>query len=287
MKLKLFAPAKINLGLAVTGKLENGYHTLDTIFTTLNTGDVLTLEPRDTGITLEILGSSLPTNSENLVYRAAERYLELAGVKTGVSLILEKNLPIAAGLGGGSSDAAATLRGLSRIFPANIDLPALAKSLGADVPFLLEAVSGNFTAARAQGIGEILEPLELPQVHLVLANPGVGITAKEAYLGLNGRIGSPLEVEAIIKSLEQNLAPPYRNDLELPVLEAYPIVNEVKRELGRAGLCGVLMSGSGSTCFGLAHDAQRAIKAATQLSRAHPDWWICPTSTQGPHGEFA
>ena len=83
MKLKLFAPAKINLGLAVTGKLENGYHTLDTIFTTLNTGDVLSLEPQDSGISLEILGSDLPTNSENLVYRAAERYLELAGIKAG------------------------------------------------------------------------------------------------------------------------------------------------------------------------------------------------------------
>ena len=283
MRLKLFAPAKINLGLAVTGKLENGYHTLDTIFTTLNTGDVLTLEPQDSGIRLEILGLDLPTNSENLVYRAAERYLELAGIKAGVRLSLEKNLPIAAGLGGGSSDAAATLRGLSRIYPANVDLPALAKSLGADVPFLLGAVSGHFTAARAQGIGEILEPLELPEVHLVLANPGVGITAKEAYIGVQGRFGQPLEVEAIIESLERNLAPPYRNDLELPVLEAYPIVAEVKRELERAGLYGVLMSGSGSTCFGLAHDAQQATKAATLLSRAHPDWWICPTITQGPN----
>jgi 4-diphosphocytidyl-2-C-methyl-D-erythritol kinase len=287
VKLKLFAPAKINLGLAITGKLENGYHTLDTVFTTLNTGDVLTLEPQESGITLEIVGSTLPTNSENLVYRAAERYLELAGINAGVRLVLEKNLPIAAGLGGGSSDAAATLRGLSRIYPSNVDLPALAKLLGADVPFLLEAVSGQFTAARAQGIGEILEPLELPQVQLVLVNPGVGITAKEAYVGLQGRFGHPLEVESIIQSLQRNEAPPYRNDLEISVLEAYPMVAEVKLELERVGLYGVLMSGSGSTCFGLARDAQQATEAATQLSRAHPDWWICPTSTQGPHDELA
>jgi 4-diphosphocytidyl-2-C-methyl-D-erythritol kinase len=287
VKLKLFAPAKINLGLAITGKLENGYHTLDTVFTTLNTGDVLTLEPQESGITLEIVGSTLPTNSENLVYRAAERYLELAGINAGVRLVLEKNLPIAAGLGGGSSDAAATLRGLSRIYPSNVDLPALAKLLGADVPFLLEAVSGQFTAARAQGIGEILEPLELPQVQLVLVNPGVGITAKEAYIGLQGRFGHPLEVESIIQSLQRNEAPPYRNDLEISVLEAYPMVAEVKLELERVGLYGVLMSGSGSTCFGLARDAQQATEAATQLSRAHPDWWICPTSTQGPHDELA
>jgi 4-diphosphocytidyl-2-C-methyl-D-erythritol kinase len=283
VRLKLFAPAKINLGLAVTGILENGYHTLDTIFTTLNTGDVLTLELRESGMTLEIVGSNLPTNSENLVYRAAERYLELAGIDAGVRLVLEKNLPIAAGLGGGSSDAAAALRGLSRIYPANVDLPALAKSLGADVPFLLEAVSGHYTSARAQGIGEILEPLEFPEVHLVLANPGVGITAKEAYVGLRGRFGASLEVEAIIKSLEQKLVPPYRNDLEVPVLEAYPIVAQVKRELERAGLFGVLMSGSGSTCFGLASDAKQALRVATKLANDHPDWWICPTSTQGPN----
>jgi 4-diphosphocytidyl-2-C-methyl-D-erythritol kinase len=280
MKLKLFAPAKINLGLAVTGKLENGYHTLDTIFTTLNTGDVLTLEPQGSGITLEVVGSDLPTNAENLVYRAAQRYLELAGIRAGVRLRLEKNMPIAAGLGGGSSDAAATLRGLSRIYPAQIDLPALAKSLGADVPFLLEAVSGSFTAARARGIGEILEPLELPQVHLVLANPGVGISAKEAYTGLRGRFGIGLDVENIIDALERGEAPPYRNDLEIPVLEVYPIVATVKRELERAGLFGVLMSGSGSTCFGLARDAQHAVEAANMLG-AHPGWWVCPTGTQG------
>jgi 4-diphosphocytidyl-2-C-methyl-D-erythritol kinase len=270
-----YAPAKINLGLAVTGRLENGYHTLDTLFCTLEVGDTLFLEPATKGIELEVLGLNLPTNQDNLVYRAAAAYLEAARVQAGVRLKLEKRLPIAAGLGGGSSDAAACLRGLQRIYPSAVDLHPLATKLGADVPFLLRG-----GAARASGIGEVLAPLELPPIHLVLVNPAVGITAKEAYLGLNGRFGAPLEVRAIVQALSEQRSPPYRNDLEQPVLAAYPIVQEVKDVLTQAGLFGVLMSGSGSTCFGLAQDAVQAKAAALAVQTQHPSWWVCATMHQ-------
>jgi 4-diphosphocytidyl-2-C-methyl-D-erythritol kinase len=274
VKLELFAPAKINLGLAVTGKLENGYHTLDTLFTALDIGDTITLEKTDSGISLEVTGCDLPAGPENLVYRAAERYLEAAGVAGGVSIHLEKRLPVAAGLGGGSSDAASTLLGLSRLYPSNLDLPALARSLGADVPFFLEG-----RARHARGIGEILEPVSLPHTHLVLANPGVGISAREAYAGLRGRFGPPLDLHGILGALGKGDAPPYRNDLEIPVLEHYPIIAQVKRALEHAGLFGALMSGSGSTCFGLARDASHARDAASRLQLEHPDWWIRATQT--------
>ena len=257
-----FAPAKINLGLAVTGRLEDGYHTLDTLFCTLNVGDTLTLEPLSSGIELEILGADLPTNADNLVYRAAEHYLAQAGITAGVRLSLEKRLPIAAGLGGGSSDAAACLRGLQRLYPSSVDIPKLAQQLGADVPFLLYG-----GAAHALGIGEILEPMLLPKIYVVLVNPMVGITAKEAYLALSGRFGAALDIAAIVKALGANVAPPYRNDLELPVIAAYPIVQEVKNILSRVGLFGVLMSGSGSTCFGLAHRDRKS----TRLNSSHVD----------------
>ncbi len=269
MKLELFAPAKINLGLAVTGKLENGYHTLDTLFTTLDIGDTIALETTDAGISLEVAGSDLPANAENLVYRAAERYFEESGTLGGVRIHLHKRLPIAAGLGGGSSDAASTLLGLARLYPLDVNLPALAKTLGADVPFFLEG-----GARHARGIGEILEPVALPTVHLVLANPGVGITAREAYIGLRGRFGPPLDLGAILAALRRKDAPPYRNDLEPPVLEHHPIIFEVKLALTDAGLRAALMSGSGSTCFALAHDATHARDAAQRLQLAHPDWWI-------------
>ncbi len=268
-----FAPAKVNLGLAVLGKLESGYHELDSLFVTFDVGDTLTLTPRDSGIELEIIGLDLSTNRENLVYRASEMYLENLGNPGGVSIKLEKILPIAAGLGGGSSDAAATLRGIKKLYPSDQNLFELAKKLGADVPFLL--LGG---AARVQGFGEVLEPLELPEIHLVLANPGVGITAREAYQGLNGRYGAKLEVEKIVSALSNLEIPPYRNDLEAPVLEAYPIVGTVKTALEQAGLYGVLMSGSGSTCFGLAKIASEARDIAAEIKLEHPSWWVSAAS---------
>jgi 4-diphosphocytidyl-2-C-methyl-D-erythritol kinase len=274
-----FAPAKVNLGLAVTDKLENGYHALDTLFVTCDVGDVLTLEAISQGIKLEVIGLDLPTTRENLVYRAAEAYLERIGVNGGVRLRLEKNLPIAAGLGGGSSDAAACLRGMQRLYPSDVDLLEIAKSLGADVSFLIHG-----GAARGSGVGEILEPIELPELHLVLANPGVGITAKEAYIGLRGRFGAPLEFNAIIEAFQNGTVPPYRNDLEIPVLEAYPIVQTVKDALARAGLTGVLMSGSGSTCFGLARDRDHALECAQRVALEHPQWWVRATKTLRAEG---
>ena len=269
MRVQEFAPAKVNLGLAVLGKLENGYHELDSLFVTFDVGDTLTFETRDAGIELEIVGLDLPTNTDNLVYRASEMYLEHLGNPGGVKITLEKVLPIAAGLGGGSSDAAATLRGMMRLYPSGQNLFELAQQLGADVPFL---ISGG--AARVQGFGEILTPLEIPEIHLVLANPGVGITAHEAYLGLNGRYGTALDLESIITALGHRQPPPYRNDLETPVLEAYPIVLQVKQALQNAGLYGVLMSGSGSTCFGLTTDANIAKEIAKKLQHEQPSWWV-------------
>jgi 4-diphosphocytidyl-2-C-methyl-D-erythritol kinase len=269
-----FAPAKVNLGLAVTGKLENGYHALDTLFVTCDVGDVVTLKAIPEGIELEVIGSDLPTTRDNLVYRAAEAYLERANISGGVRLKLEKNLPIAAGLGGGSSDAAACLRGMRRLYPSDLDLLEIAKDLGADVPFLIYG-----GAARGSGVGEILELVELPELHLVLANPGVGITAKEAYIGLRGRFGAPLEFAAMLEAFERGEAPPYRNDLELPVIEAYPVVQTVKNALARAGLTGVLMSGSGSTCYGLARDRDHALECAERVALEHPTWWVRATQT--------
>ena len=275
MNLEVFAPAKINLGLAVTGKRSDGYHTLDTVFTKLTVGDTLSFETISHGVELEVIGPPLPAGPDNLVYRAAQAYLDAINHPHGVAIQLKKRLPLAAGLGGGSSDAAATLLALSALFAPIPNLFGLAVKLGADVPFFLED-----GARRARGIGEVFEPVSLPETHLVLANPGVGISAKEAYVGLNGRFGPELDVPKIIASLERLEPPPYRNDLEISVLEAYPVVNEVKRALEFAGLFGVLMSGSGSTCFGLARSEAHALEAAAQVRQSHPDWWVVATSTR-------
>ena len=128
--------------------------------------------------------------------------------------------------------------------------------------------------ALARGVGEVLEPLALPPVPLVLANPGLAVPAGEAYAGLTGRFGPPLDLGGIVSALERRELPPYRNDLEPPVLERFPLVGEVKAALSAAGLYGVLMSGSGSTVFGLARDGEGAREAAGGLARDHPGWWV-------------
>ncbi len=153
---RFFAPAKINLGLSVLGVRENGYHDLHSLMVPLTVGDELEIRPAE-ALTLRVEGADLPTDERNLVYRAARAYLDAAGVTGGADIVLHKRLPLASGLGGGSSDAASTLLALAELYPSDVDLPALALSLGADVPFFL--LGG---AALAQGVGERLTPHSRP-----------------------------------------------------------------------------------------------------------------------------
>ncbi|MDQ3396891.1 MAG: 4-(cytidine 5'-diphospho)-2-C-methyl-D-erythritol kinase [Deinococcota bacterium] len=278
--LSIKAHAKVNLGLRVTGRRPDGYHDIDTVFARIALHDTLRLEPRQEGIALEVKGADLPAGRHNLAYRAAQRYLEAAGLEGGVAIRLKKRIPIAAGLGGGSSDAAAVLCGLATLYPAGLDLLELAGGLGADVPFF---VSG-LPAASAQGIGDRLSKLELPELHLVLVNPGIEVSARDAYANLQG-FGPKLDPDASLMYIKSALSnskgdePGYGNDLQRGVLELEPAIDGVLTALGDAGLRGVLMSGSGSTCFGLAQDAAHAREVADGLSSAHPGWWVLATRT--------
>lgn len=274
-RVEEFAPAKVNLGLAVLGRRADGYHEVHSLMVTLDVGDRLSFEPAPRGVQeLEVVGADLPAGSDNLVQRAAGAYLDAAGRPGGVRIVLRKELPIAAGLGGGSSDAAATLRALERLYPAGLDLLGIARALGADVPFL---VRGG--AAVATGVGERLEPVELPAVHLVLANPGVAVSAADAYRHLDGRFGPPLDVARIVAALAGRAGPAYRNDLEAAVLERHPAVGDARALLGALGLRGVLMSGSGSTVLGLAGSREGAEEAAERLLGERPAWWVRAAST--------
>jgi 4-diphosphocytidyl-2-C-methyl-D-erythritol kinase len=274
--LRLEAHAKVNLGLHVLGKRGDGYHDIDTIFSRLELHDTLWLEPQAQGITLDVTGATLPAGPENLAYRAAELYLEAASLRRGVNIVLEKRIPVAAGLGGGSSDAAAVLRGLARLYPAGLDLPALGRSLGADVPFFLQ----DWPAAQARGVGERLSRLELPRLHLVLANPDVPVSAKEAYANVRG-FSPPLDGVVLLKSLAHGEEPQYHNDLQAGVLHLEPAICQVLAALCDAGLSGVLMSGSGATCFGLARDGAHAKRVAARLSASYPSWWVRASHTLG------
>ncbi|RDI96073.1 4-(cytidine 5'-diphospho)-2-C-methyl-D-erythritol kinase [Meiothermus sp. QL-1] len=273
--MEVLAPAKVNLGLSVLGRRSDGYHELHTLFAALAVTDRLWIEAAPEGISLEVRGASLPSTQDNLVYRAAAAYLEAAGRPGGVRAVLEKRLPLASGLGGGSSNAAATLKALARLYPADLDLFALARQLGADVPFFL--LGG---LAEGRGIGERLTPLPFQAIHLVLVNPGLAVSSAEAYRGLTPAMWQPeLDLPGILEALRAGAEPPYWNTLERPVFGLHPYLEQLKLELYRIGLRGVLLSGSGATLFGLAEDEDQARFLAQRLREKYPGFWIVATQT--------
>jgi 4-diphosphocytidyl-2-C-methyl-D-erythritol kinase len=266
-----FAPAKINLALHVTGRRADGYHLLDSLVVFAGVGDNLRAEPA-ASLTLAITGpqaADLPLSDDNLILRAAR----LFGGK-GAAITLEKNLPVASGIGGGSADAAAALRLLSRLWsvpmPASSDILAL----GADVPVCLPG-----RAVRMSGVGERLDPLphSLPPVWLVLANPGVAVSTPDVFRALTCRENPALQDMPRLKDAAELAAflALQRNDLEAPAQHLVPAIGQVKSALTAQNGCLLArMSGSGATCFGLFADARSASTAAAALRMAHPGWWV-------------
>ncbi|MFC5849845.1 4-(cytidine 5'-diphospho)-2-C-methyl-D-erythritol kinase [Deinococcus petrolearius] len=274
-----FAPAKVNLGLSVVGRRPDGYHELHTLMVPLTVGDTLEIVPVPT-LSLRVTGAELPTDGRNLVYRAARAYLDAAGVGEGAAITLHKRLPLASGLGGGSSDAATTLLALARLYPSGVDLPALALTLGADVPFFLPG-----GAALASGVGEVLQPVDLPPMPLVLLNPSVEVSAADAYRWLAGRFTPPLDLGALLGALasgpdSSGTEVPYFNALQPEVVRRHPDIARALAALRGAGLHSPLMSGSGSSCFALARSEAQAQAAAGQLAAQFPGWWVAAASTR-------
>ncbi len=263
-----FAPAKINLTLHVTGQRADGFHLLDSLVVFADLGDRLWLRPAPE-IRLTVTGpmaAGVPADARNLAVRAAR----LAGAA--VEIRLEKRLPAAAGIGGGSSDAAAVLRALGRMGHALPDRP---ETLGADVPVCLLA-----RAARMSGIGELVEPVEgLPALPAVLVNPGVAVPTPEVFRRLERRDNPPMgpiprqgEGGAFTDWLAAQ-----RNDLQPAAKAVAPVIGEVIARLEAEGATLARMSGSGATCFGLFDGADAAREAAERLAAARPGWWIAPT----------
>lgn len=267
-----FAPAKVNLALHVTGRRSDGYHLLDSLVVFADVGDRVTVAKAD-GLTLAITGpraASLSASDDNLVLRAARTF----GHRLGAEITLEKVLPVASGIGGGSADAAATLRALSRLW--NIPLPdAPARlALGADVPVCVEG-----RPARMTGIGEMITPLghALPPAWLVLVNPQAALSTPAVFTALVSRENPPLppmphwpDAHALAQWLQTT-----RNDLETPAVVVAPVIAAIRTALSAASGCLLArMSGSGATCFGLFASAASAKAAARALSDAHPEWWV-------------
>jgi 4-diphosphocytidyl-2-C-methyl-D-erythritol kinase len=277
------APAKVNLDLRVTGRRADGYHELDSIVAFAAGGDRLTFAPARQ-LTLELNGpfaAALAGQPDNLVLRAARRLAAHAGRMPQVRIALDKRIPVAAGLGGGSADAAATLRGLSRLWRLGLtdaDLLPLALELGADVPVCLGS-----RPARMRGIGERIGPLELPALDLVLANPNRAVPTAHVFAGL-GAIAPACMPDQPIPSGRADLLAWLRargNDLEAPARRLAPVIGEVIGALAAQPGCRLArMSGSGATCFGAFDDAPAAARAARAMRQAQPGWWVIGTATR-------
>lgn len=278
--VEVAAPGKVNLGLRVAARRGDGFHEIDTVFARLDHGDRLRvrLEPAAGvhGIVHDERGGPPsdaalpPMTADNLAWRAADAWLRASGATIGVHVELWKRLPVAAGLGGGSSDAGAVLRALAQLLPSSgTEVETVAAELGSDVPFF---ASGR-ASARGRGRGERLRPFDLPARWLVLVNPGTPVAVADAYRALVG-FGPPVDWDAVEAAWRQGAAPRWRNDLQHGVFGFAPEVRTAWSSLREAGLAAPLLSGSGASCFALADDEAHARRCAGEIAAARPDWWV-------------
>lgn len=274
-----FAKAKVNLTLRVTGRRADGYHLLESLVVFPNVGDQLTFEAAS-GLSLEVMGPEGGglAGEENLVLQAARALQQAFGSTAGAHITLEKNLPVASGIGGGSADAAAALRGLCALWflePDQKALDGLALTLGADVPVCLQSAS-----AIMSGIGENVELVQgLPAFHIVLVNCRKKVSTPQVFKALRDQeslasASRSMPVSGSFRELIENIAP-RGNDLERPAVRLEPKIETCLKSLDQCDAVALTrMSGSGATCFGLFEKESDAQSSAVQLRQDHPDWWI-------------
>lgn len=270
--ISLKALAKINLGLDVVGKREDGYHEVRMIMQTIHLYDRVEIKKtKSPAIRVETNLYYLPVNEDNLVYKAAKLMKDEFKIKEGVRIVLQKFIPVAAGLAGGSSDAAAVLVGMNRIFQLGLKqekLMEIGLKLGADVPFCI--MRGT---ALAEGIGEVLTPLPpMPKCPVLIAKPGVSVSTKFVYenLRINDYTKHP-DIDGIAQAIKKknlkDVASGMGNILETVTIPKYPVIDEIKSVMMENGALNAMMSGSGPTVFGLFQgekDVRRAYDALKQ-----------------------
>lgn len=268
------AYAKINLGLDVTGVLPNGYHEVKMIMQNVGICDTLTFTKReDDKIVIETNEGVLPTNEDNLIYKAVMLLRKLTGNKQGVTINLTKRIPIAAGMAGGSTDAAATLLGVNELLGLGLSKEKIQEesvSIGADVPY---CVLGQ--TALSEGIGEKLTPIAAPpQAYLVVAKPDIYVSTPVVYKKLDAKESyEHPDIDGMIDAIEkkdlQGIVDRLGNVLEIVTIEDHPIVEEIKKLLVDNGALGALMSGSGPSVFAIFDNEERAKIACEKLAEAN------------------
>jgi 4-diphosphocytidyl-2-C-methyl-D-erythritol kinase len=275
--LFLRTPAKVNPVLEVLGKRPDGFHELALVFQAIDLYDEIRIEEGGQGIRLEVEGSALPADDSNLVMKAVRLFAhDVLRGSIDIRIRLKKNIPMAAGLGGGSSDAAATLLGLDRLFKTDLDLKKLmplAAQLGSDVAFFLTGGT-----ALGRGRGEIIEPWEATAPwSLVLVKPQEGLSTPSVYRSGKAVFTSGERAQSFrqvaLKGDPALIAKALFNGLEPAALSLLPLIGEIREALVKAGSLGVLVSGSGPTVFGVAQDPDHALKIRDQLSGQGWDIW--------------
>ena len=283
-RVEVRARAKVNLGLEVLGRRADGYHELRSVMWAIELADRVTLEASGDGIALECAAPDVPRTPDNLAWRAAELVRRETGSATGVRIRIEKRIPVAAGLGGGSADAAAVLAGLGYLGRRRLGrrrLEALAVTLGMDVPFFL-----GRSPALAWRRGEELRPVQTStDLSLVIANPGFPLATRDVYARLEpGDYGDGRRVDALVTALRRGtaaVAAAVVNGLERAAARLWPGLTEIKAALVGAGCLAALMSGSGPTVFGIAPSHRAALRIRDALGTQPWRLWVARTVT-GP-----
>ena len=298
--IKLAAPAKVNLGLRIVGRREDGYHLLESLFAPITLCDDVWVEcarAKRTSVEISVeidpaapasLAGSVPVGPENLAARAARAFLEAAGETASIRIRLHKRIPAGGGLGGGSSDAAAVLRALARWMPDRISPEILAEqalALGADVPFFLVA-----QPAMVRGIGEEIQPIQgIPTLNLILGHPGEALSTPQVFRAwdalpsaltpspagstMRALSGLLTSTSADVAGLAGVLGDLLENDLEPAAVRLCPPVRRLQEDLLRAGALATGMSGSGATVFGVFADGSSAAAGFEQLAPRAREWW--------------
>jgi 4-diphosphocytidyl-2-C-methyl-D-erythritol kinase len=275
-KITLLSPAKINLCLSVLGKRPDGYHEVEMLMQMVGLYDEVTVALAERGISVICDNSAVPTGEKNIAWKAALEMLRAAGSKAGLAIEIKKNIPVAAGLGGGSSNAAAVMAATNRLLNAGFDQKRLAEMgawIGMDVPFFFYGPT-----ALAQGRGEILATLPpIPQCWVLLINPGFETSTAWVYNNVSLGLTKKVDCNKIARLKVRNMAQELHNDLEAVTTVAHPVIGRIKASLLTHGALGVSMSGSGPTVFGMFETERACRTAAESLSRE--GWRIYPAET--------
>jgi len=292
MTIEKKSPCKVNLLLNILGKRADGFHELETVMHPVSLFDRLTLSRAGRVVELTCSNPALPADASNLVHRAATAFLQAAKISDGVRIHLEKNIPMAAGLGGGSGNAAAALSGLNELFngPLNGEqLHKIAVALGSDIPFFLQS-----KPALATGRGEKIEPVEFfPAMRgtaFLLVHPGFGIATSWAYQQLarfpEAIDGKPGRAKKLIQALQRSdlaaTCGEFYNSLEAPALYKFPLLEVLQRFLRDNGAVAALMSGSGSTTFAILRDLSRANELEQKLQKKFGPLWTAAVLASAP-----